>query len=157
MKIVFIISFLILQTFALQKSAMAIESLTAQELAEHCAFYSDQPDSVDAVFCVRYIQGFIDGAIATDQRVVENVAAEYEREESFSERAIRTRVKSRLEGHSPTFYADFCIGGPTPLVEVVEKVITRLSDLTILNKYSLGRNVVYQTLRDEYPCDEETD
>ena len=133
---------------------MAVESLTAQELAEHCAYYNDAPESIDAVFCVRYVQGFIDGAIATDERVVENVSAEYEAEETFSERAIRTRVKTRIESHSPTFYADFCIGGPTPLKEVVEKVITKLSDLTILNKYSLGRNVVYQTLRDEYPCDE---
>ncbi|MBX2847191.1 MAG: hypothetical protein KTR16_02635 [Acidiferrobacterales bacterium] len=140
-----------------RQDALAIEPLSAQELAEHCAFYKDEPDSVDAVFCVRFIQGFIDGAIATDQRVVENVSAEYEREESFSERAMRTRVKNRIETHSPTFYADFCIGGPTPLIEVVEKVISRLSDLNILNRYSLGRNVVYQTLRDEYPCDEEAD
>ena len=36
-------------------------------------------DGKDAIFCVRYVQGFIDGAVATDARVLENIATEFDR------------------------------------------------------------------------------
>jgi len=49
--------------------AVAVEPLSTQELASHCAHYSEYNEGVDTIFCVRYIQGFIDGAIATDERV----------------------------------------------------------------------------------------
>ncbi len=87
---------------AAASDARAVEALSTEELISHCAVYEEDPDGEDGIFCVRYIQGFIDGAVATDERVTYNVAAEYARDESFTERAIRTRLGSRLDRYGPS-------------------------------------------------------
>jgi hypothetical protein len=102
---------------------------------------------------VRYIQGFIDGAVATDERVTYNVADEYDREESFSERAIRTRVGSRIGRYGSSYYAEFCLGEPVPLADVVKAVVADLSKIDDVAGRELARDVVYATLRNEYPCE----
>ena len=131
----------------------AVEALATDELVSHCAVYEDDPDGEDGIFCVRYIQGFIDGAVATDERVTYNVAAEYEDEETFRERAIRTRLGLRIERYGPSYYAEFCLGEPVPLAEVVELVVADLLDPAQVAHSNLARDVVYSTLRREYPCD----
>ena len=133
--------------------AAAVEALSTEELILHCAVYEDDPDGKDGIFCVRYIQGFIDGAVATDERVTYNVAAEYDREESFTERAIRTRLGSRLNRYGPSFYAEFCLGDPVPLAEVVDVVVADLLSLESVEDRERARDVVYATLRREFPCE----
>ena len=133
--------------------AAAVEALSTEELTLHCAVYEDDPDGEDGIFCVRYIQGFIDGAVATDERVTYNVAAEYDEDETFTERAIRTRVGSRLERFGPSYYAEFCLGDPVPLAEVVEVVVADLLSLASIEGNERARDVVYTTLRREYPCE----
>jgi hypothetical protein len=130
----------------------AVEALSTEELVSHCAVYDENPDGEDGIFCVRYIQGFIDGAVATDERVTFNVADEYDGEESFSERAIRTRLGSRIERFGASYYAEFCLGEPVPLSEVVDLVIEDLLDGERTAGRTLARDVVYGTLRREYPC-----
>ena len=132
--------------------AKAVEALSTEELVSHCVYYENDPDSVDGVFCVRYIQGFIDGAVATDERVTNNVADEYDRQESFSERAIRTRLGSRLERFG-TYYAEFCLGEPVPLKTVVELVIADLENTKRIANQPLARDFVYTTLRNQFPCE----
>ena len=131
----------------------AVEALSTEELILHCAVYGDEPDGEDGIFCVRYIQGFIDGAVATDERVTYNVAAEYGKKETFTERAIRTRVGSRLNRYGPSYYAEFCLGDPVPLAEVVEVVVADLLKLESFEGREQARDVVYTTLRREYPCE----
>lgn len=133
--------------------AAAVEALSTEELILHCAVYEDDPDGEDGIFCVRYIQGFIDGAVATDERVTYNVAAEYDREETFTERAIRTRLGSRIERYGPSFYAEFCLGDPVPLAEVVEVVVADLLNPENIAGEERARDVVYTTLRRAYPCE----
>ncbi len=133
--------------------ATAVEALSTEELVLHCAVYEDDPDGEDGIFCVRYVQGFIDGAVATDERVTYNVAAEYDKRESFTERAIRTRVGSRIERYGPSYYAEFCLGDPVPLAEVVEVVVADLLSLESFEGREHARDVVYATLRREYPCE----
>ena len=130
----------------------AVEALSTEELVSHCIYYDKDPDSVDGVFCVRYIQGFIDGAVATDKRVTNNVAQEYDRDESFRERAIRTRVGSRLERFG-TYYAEFCLGEPVPLKSVVELVVADLGNAGRIANQPLARDFVYSTLRINFPCE----
>ena len=137
----------------LSTTSQAVEPLSTEELTLHCAVYEDDPDGEDGIFCVRYIQGFIDGAVVTDERVTYNVADEIEREESFTERAIRTRVGSRLNLYGPSVYADFCLGEPVPLREVVEVVVENLLNNEFVREMPLARNVVYATLRTNYPCE----
>lgn len=134
-------------------NAFAVEALSTEELIAHCAVYEEDPDGGDGIFCVRYIQGFIDGAVATDERVTYNVADEYDREESFSERAIRTRVGSRIGRYGSSYYAEFCLGEPVPLADVVKAVVADLSKIDDVAGRERARDVVYATLRNEYPCE----
>ena len=124
-----------------------------------CVHYAEAPDGEDAIFCVRYIQGFIDGAVATDERVMINVTAEYENEETFSERAIRVRSPSRggLSRYGPTAYAEFCLGEPVTLREVVEHVVNDLMNRKFLEETLLARDAVYAVLRRDYPCETAND
>jgi hypothetical protein len=133
-------------------NAQAVEALSTEELISHCAVYDEDPDGKDGIFCVRYIQGFIDGAVATDERVAYNVADEYGRDETPTERAIRARLGARIDRFGSSFYAEFCLGEPLPLAEVASKVITDLLKLESLEGRELARDVVYETLRREYPC-----
>lgn len=139
------------------EDARAVEALSTEELVSHCVVYEEDPDGADGVFCVRYVQGFIDGAVATDERVTFNVADEYDKAESFTERAIRTRLGRRIERFGPSYYADFCLGEPVPLKAVVEVVIADLLDPGKVAGQPLARDVVYSTLRREYPCATDAD
>lgn len=147
----------VLALFLLSERAVSVEPLSTPELAEHCAFYYDDRDGKDAVFCVRYVQGFIDGAVATDARVLENIATEFDEDESFSDRAIRSRIGSRISRRGPTVYADFCLGEPDSLEEVVEKVVDDLANRKVLDEDLLARDAVFTTLRREYPCEQDGD
>jgi len=137
----------------LSDRAEGVESLTTPELAEHCAFYYTDREGEDAIFCIRYVQGFIDGAVATDERVLENIALEFDDDETFTERAIRTRIGSRINRGGPTVYADFCLGEPDSLAAVVEKVVDDLANREVLDEALLARDAVFATLQREYPCD----
>ena len=133
-------------------AALAVEALSTEELMSHCEKYYDEQAREDRVFCMRYIQGFIDGAVATDERVTRNVVGEYEQEESFSERAARTRIGTRLERYGPSVYAEFCLGDPVPLKEVVEHIVEDATDPKRVAANPLARELVYQTIREHYPC-----
>jgi hypothetical protein len=140
-------------TLLLAPSAWAVEALTTAELVSHCDKYHDEAATEDRTFCIRYIQGFIDGAVATDDRVMNSVTGEYQREETFSERAMRTRLGSRLERFGATSYAGYCLGDPVPLQEVVEHVVADSGDPKLTAAHPLARELVYATLRTHYPCE----
>lgn len=138
-------------------SANAVEALSTEELTLHCAVYEEAPDGADGIFCVRYIQGFIDGAVATDERVTYNVADEYDRDETLTERAIRTRLGLTIARFGPSYYAEFCLGEPLPLAEVVKVVVADLVSIEDFAARPLARDVVYETLRREFPCESENE
>jgi hypothetical protein len=134
-------------------AAGAVEALSTAELVSHCDKYHDATATEDRIFCVRYIQGFIDGAVVTDERVTRNVVEEYEKESSFSSRAKRTRIGSRLERYGATVYAEYCLGDPVPLREVVEHVVNDSQDKELVAANPVARDLVYGTLRNHYPCE----
>jgi len=130
------------------QQVQAVERLTAQELILHCKAFPAQTDSIDGQYCIRYIQGFVDGAVATDARVLLNVEAEHNHKESYSDRAIRTRTaRSRA-----AIYAEFCLGDPVPLREVVEKVVNDLNQRKHTGEGLAAGTAVYASLRKNYPC-----
>ena len=146
------IGMLVVGALMLMPSAWAVEKLTTAELVSHCDKYYDDSAEEDRIFCVRYIQGFIDGAVATDERVTRNVVGEFDREETFSERAARTRIGNRLERYGGSVYAEYCLGDPVPLKEVVEHVVQDATDPKRIAANPLARDLVYQTIREHYPC-----
>jgi hypothetical protein len=70
---------LLLGALMASPAAWAVEALSTEELVSHCDKYYDEQAAEDRVFRVRYIQGVIDGAVATDERVARNVVKEYEK------------------------------------------------------------------------------
>ena len=135
-------------------AARAVEVLTVHELISHCHRIEAEPEGTDAQYCIRYIQGFIDGAVATDVRVMLNVEADPDNRESFTQRAMRTRTPSRADQIRAAQLAGFCLGDPLPLREVVSRVVADLVALDIGDTAeSPARDAVYQSLLDHYPCD----
>lgn len=133
--------------------ARAVEVLTVHELVSHCEHLAEEPEGADAQYCIRYIQGFIDGAVATDVRVMINLETESQEGESFSQRAKRTRLPSRMDHIRAARLAGFCLGDPLPLREVVDLVVTDLVRLDIGKAPdSPAREAVYESLVDHYPC-----
>ena len=131
----------------------AVEVLTVHELVSHCALMKTEPTGADAQYCIRYVQGFIDGAVATDVRVMINTEVGANREESYSDRAKRTRAPSRSDQFRAAKLAEFCLGDPLPLREVVDQVVADLVRLDVEgSEDSPARESVYQTLRKHYPC-----
>ena len=137
--------------------ALAVEALSTAELVSHCDKYHEPDAEEDRIFCVRYVQGFIDGAVATDERVMRNVVKEFEAEETFSQRAKRTRIGGRLDRYGASVYAEYCLGDPVPLKEVVEHVVEDARDDTLVAAHPLARDLVYKTLRMHYACEESDD
>ena len=131
----------------------AVEVLSALELGSHCALLADNPEGVDGQYCIRYIQGFIDGAIATDARVMLNAERNQNQKESFTERAIRTRMPSPADRTRAANLAGFCLGDPLPLRDVVDVVVKDLNALTDTDEQAMpAMEVVYASLKRHYPC-----
>ncbi len=106
--------------------AVAVSPLDEAQLRSSCQAYADKPDSPAAARCVLYVQGFLDGAVATDERVTMNVAQELSRNETLTERAIRTRLGDRVQLRGPTVYAEYCVGDPVPIQEIIRNVVAEL-------------------------------
>ena len=134
--------------------AGAIEVLSGEELASHCEAIPESRESADGQYCIRYIQGFIDGAVATDERVMLNLEAEYAREETYSERMIRQRAPDRGSSSRAERYAEFCLGDPVPLREVVDKIVADLFQRKHFEPEHSARDIVYASLRKHYPCED---
>jgi hypothetical protein len=134
-------------------AAKAVEVLSARELASHCALLSSNSEGVDGQYCIRYIQGFIDGALATDVRVMLNAESALGRNESFSERAMRTRAPSREDRFRASSLAGFCLGDPLPLRDVVNIVVADLAALPDgAGLDAPAMEIVYASLNLHYPC-----
>jgi hypothetical protein len=147
-----VLSLLVLITIS--QSTFAITPLSAKELASHCALYPKSPDSVDGQFCIRYIQGFIDGAIATDAQVMLNVEAEILKDkEPITERALNTRGIIQTSEKRVEQYAEYCLGEEIELVEIANKVIEVLIASGEIDPTILARRIVYGTLQKNYPCE----
>ncbi|RZV33902.1 MAG: hypothetical protein EX272_13970 [Chromatiales bacterium] len=148
---VFLISAAAISCLLVSPRAFSIEPLSAAQLQQACVEFRDKVDGPWSSLCVYYVKGFLDGAVATDKRVAENVAAEIEKEESFTERAIRTRVGNRLREFGPSVYAEFCVGQPDPIADVVLHVVEELDRYDDLEGLQ-AQKVVYASLRRHYPC-----
>ena len=136
--------------------AGAVEVLSVHELVSHCELMEEEPEGADAQYCIRYIQGFIDGAVATDVSVMLHAEADSSGTESFSERAKRTRTTTRADQFRAARLAGFCLGDPLPLQDVVDRVVVDLVALDVKDTaQSPARDAVYASLRAHYPCPNE--
>lgn len=131
------------------KSALAIEPMTLKELSELCENYQKNSESSESKQCVRYIKGFIDGAIAIDPKLASDSKAS-EKKPSYTERAIKSRIGNRIKSYATPANNDFCLGKPVLMKEIVYKVKKNI--LKKAQSDELALFVIYRTLRQEYPC-----
>ena len=131
----------------------AIEVLSVHELVSHCEYLEIDPKGTDAEYCIRYIQGFVDGAVETDERVMQDLASADKGGETLTERAKRTRMPRRGAYDRPGSLAGFCLGDPLPLRELVDTVVADLVALDVGDTAeSPARVAVDDSLRRHYPC-----
>lgn len=147
--LVTVLAALFVSCLAYGPAANAFEDLSSVELLNTCQ--SDSPGEERA--CLAYMHGFVDGAIATDPRVIDNVVAGMEAGESFSERAMRTRLGITMERFGPSYYADFCISDDLPIKDV-RKVLLEDASLAAAAPESStsARDYFYLMLQRRYPC-----
>lgn len=110
-------------------AATAVEVLSARELASHCAQLGSEPDGVDGQYCMRYIQGILDAAVATDARIMLNAESALERGEAFAEPAMRTRVPSLMGRSRASNLAGFWLGDPLLWRDAVDVFLAELAVL----------------------------
>ncbi|MCX2981141.1 hypothetical protein EYC98_09720 [Halieaceae bacterium IMCC14734] len=148
-----VLTLLVLVLLLGSPKGLAVEVLSIHELASHCERLEAEPMSADGQYCVRYIQGFIDGAVATDARVMMNVEGAQETEETFSDRAKRTRVPNNADRFRAARLAGFCLGDPLPLRNVVGAIVADLAKLDHGTAADTpAREAVYKSLMEHYPC-----
>ncbi|NJN51449.1 MAG: hypothetical protein HC809_06385 [Gammaproteobacteria bacterium] len=81
------------------------------------------------------------------------MADEIDRDETLTQRAIRTRVGERMRRFGPSVYAEYCIGDPVPIQEVIALIRSDF-DAKPPSSSDLARDSVYSVLRKNYPCRE---
>lgn len=155
MHIKLLVAVLIAVTFCLSSAPVqAMDTWSIDTLRAYCAVgETGEEEPADA--CFAYVRGFIDGAIATDPRVTLNIASELDTEETFAERAYRTRLGQRLNRYGPSYFAEFCIPQPAPLSEIVAHVRAELGKWS--EDSDSARELVYRVLRAHYPCERAED
>lgn len=137
----------------LTAGAQALETLNSKELLALC----QSGNSAEIAVCSSYINGFIDGAFATDPRVAERIVSEMEEEESFSERAIRTRLGNTLERFGDSYYAGFCISGDLSMETILMELTEAAQDETDDTSQQNARDYLYTLLKDRHPCEEQAE
>jgi hypothetical protein len=135
----------------LSAGAQALETLGRDELLSLCR--SESPGEV--AVCSGYINGFLDGAFATDPGVVDRVVTEIQTEESFSERAIRTRLGNTLASFGPSYYAGFCIPADLSMDTIVEELLGAAQEEVDDTGEQSARDYLYGLLQARHPCEDQ--
>ncbi|MCR9278120.1 MAG: hypothetical protein NXH85_09105 [Pseudomonadaceae bacterium] len=128
----------------LTPNALAVDGLPLDSLLNDCL------SPPDTRVCQAYLQGFVDGAVATDPSVVQNVTDEISKSESLTERALRTRIGGYMDRFGESYFAGFCIPIETDINAVGEQIVAGLEAVTVTD--ISGRDFVYNQLKLHYPC-----
>lgn len=130
--------------------AAAVEPPPASQLRTDCRALVASPETPLARRCVAYIQGFVDGAVVTNARIVQDVSREYGAGETYSQRAKRTRLRER-DRLNPSWYAGICIPDSVTIGEVAKSVAAYL-EATPPALHENSATALYAALRAGYPC-----
>ena len=101
--------------------------------------------------CRSFIKGFLKGALLTDIAIIKSI--DEEAQETFAERAIKTRLNRRDE--SPTELAGFCLPIKRSIADLAEETLLHVKD-SPRDSHELARNV-YRSLKTDFPCNKPED
>jgi hypothetical protein len=131
----------------------ALEVLTAKELVSHCALHSTDPKGTDGQYCIRNIQGFIDGVISTDARVMLNAENAIIDSDTFSERRIRTGMPGNTDRYRAAQLTGFGLGDFLHLRNEVDLVLAKRTNKPVdEEKDEPTMECIYQSLLINHPC-----
>lgn len=146
-----LIATMTLTAVAFSPVSQAADPLGALALKKYCGALKDASDSAEARLCLLYINGFVDGAIVTDERVTQNVVKEVDKQESLLDRAMRTRLLGQLRDFGPSFYAEFCVGKAVSIAGIADRVMAEFDYHSALENVA-AQTIVFDALRRHYPC-----
>jgi hypothetical protein len=127
--------------------------LSGSELRRHCSAYLDDPESRDGAVCVAFMQGFLAGGRAAERdRRTAPSWSEAAADETFAQRAARTRVGSRLRGLQAAT-TRYCVGDGVTSSAVIRSVADHLEDRGERPGVSADRRV-RDALARSFPCDD---
>jgi len=132
-----------------------MEWLSVNELEQSCDAFLSNTGETDGKLCLAYMQGFLAGSdTAVASPFDKSAHASTGDSESFSERAARTRLGTlRLMQLRAAGRRDYCISEDTTAVEIVEAIVTYLSDhletLQLTNAEAVRKALVHH-----YPCED---
>ncbi|MGH8166568.1 MAG: Rap1a/Tai family immunity protein, partial [Woeseiaceae bacterium] len=116
-------------TAAFISAPAAGEWLDGDELAQACRELNDpatnSTDDINGTLCVAYLQGFIAGSTVAGVQKTDPVATDTG-DETFSERAVRTRAESYVRRYEERLHRTHCVGDDVPVHAVVEAITAYL-------------------------------
>lgn len=127
--------------------------LNAGDLRRHCDEFLSDAQSTQAAICAAFIEGFV----ASTRLMDSAIAASSRPRGTFTERAARTRVGSRLGRPSD---GEYCIDRAVPAAAVVGTVAARLrarsseSDDAPRRDEAPAARAVHDVLVATFPCDD---
>lgn len=133
---------------AVLASPAASAWLSDSELEQSCDAFLADPESEAGAQCLAYVQGYL---TASDPARTGRYAGESD--ESFAQRAARTRLGTlrmqRIEGLGTAY----CVGEDVPAVQVVQEVVAYLRE-TSGNCELTDAAAVREALSFNFPCDD---
>ncbi|WP_417624671.1 Rap1a/Tai family immunity protein [Paremcibacter congregatus] len=135
--------------------SQGMDWLDELDLRSQCASYLKAPEGRAGVLCESFIQGYLSGIHALRREVDSKIDKKRSPTgESFSDRAIRTRVGSRLKYIDPALHRGFCIANDVSPDVVVRKVVRYLDEHE--GDTPLPDNkILFNALLENFPCNEE--
>ncbi|MBX3704380.1 MAG: hypothetical protein KF822_11460 [Steroidobacteraceae bacterium] len=130
--------------------AAAVEPAPAGPFRADCRAWAAAPAGPEGRRCQAYIQGFIDGSVVANTRIVQGVSEEFEAGETYSQRAKRTRLRERNR-RNPAWYTGICIPDTVTIGEAVKAVVAQL-DAVPPAPGETAATVLYSALRARFPC-----
>jgi uncharacterized membrane protein len=129
--------------FGITVPAKAVETLLIDEMPSHCIHYVENSGSNVGFSSLRFVNNFIDGAVATDEHVI--------KEHFWIDLAVQTDVGNRFNRYGSPFYAKFSLNAPVPLADMLYRLTTIIQNNPL--KYSLisVRGLAYLTPSSHYP------
>ena len=133
--------------------ASAEEWLSGNDLENSCEVLLDDPQNQQGLLCLAFVQGFIAGADTSVAEVSPRSARPASPgDESYAERAARTRLGTLRLQQIQSTYAQYCINDQVTAIEVVEKVTDYIEDHPAAADLT-AHDAVREALVHSFPCD----
>lgn len=118
-------------------------------LIKSCQALSDKLEDHADSACYVYIQGFLDGAVLTDAKIMQGIEKRSNMSE-FSQRVIRNRLGTKRGSTPDTYLAEFCLATEKASIQDIMTVI-RVVQSSKAENLQAG-DLIYDAVRTSFPC-----